>query len=200
MSTGIDIKFVQERYAKMSDTELAHLVTTNADGLTPEALAVAKEEIKKRGMSSRLLDALDAQQQTYSIEEIDQYCNLINHLNCPVCGSSTHTLNATLTAEVMSFIILTQYKRKVHVGCPSCLDTLNNNALTKTITLGWWGVPWGIFRSFSAIRTNIKSKKSNHLDTPNHYLRHFTLANIGLIEAHRNDPRRLQQVIANVMQ
>jgi hypothetical protein len=197
MSFGIDVKFVQERYAQMSDAELVALTINDAGGLTPEALEIAKDELKKRGLNTRFAAALDAQNKpSYTVEEIDYYCGLINGLNCPVCGSSTEKLNATLTSEVMSFIVITQYKRKMHVGCPDCLDTLNNAALGKTMLLGWWGIPWGIVRSIQAIGVNLKSKRSNHADSPNDYLRDFALHNIGQLEAYKDNPAKLKQLIS----
>jgi hypothetical protein len=45
MSTGIDIQFVRENYQRMTDAELIQSATTDAVGLTPEALEVVKEEI-----------------------------------------------------------------------------------------------------------------------------------------------------------
>jgi len=42
MSTGIDIHIVQEHYAQMSDKELIHFFSHDAQGLTPAALAIAK--------------------------------------------------------------------------------------------------------------------------------------------------------------
>ncbi|NML39622.1 hypothetical protein HHL17_20650 [Chitinophaga sp. G-6-1-13] len=200
MNSGIDMKYVQERYEKMSNNELIYLVTQNAGGLTAEALDIAKNEIRKRGLNPRFSKALDVQNKTYTIEEIDSYCNLINNLNCPICDSVSEKLNATLTAEVMSFIIITQYKKKIHVGCPDCLDELNNSALNKTIALGWWGFPWGIIRSIQAITLNIKSKRSNHMDSPNQFLRSFILSNIGQLEVHKGDRTNLRHVIAKVLE
>jgi hypothetical protein len=200
MSSGIDMKYVQEQYEKMSNKELIYVVTQNARGLTPEALAIAKNEINKRGLNPRLSMALDVQNKTHTIEEIDAYCNLINNLNCPICDSGADKLNATLTAEVMSFIILTQYKEKIHIGCPGCLDKLNNAALSKTIALGWWGFPWGIIRSIKAIAVNIKSKRSNHMGSPNEFLRSFILSNIGQLEAYKGDRTNLRQVISGIFE
>jgi predicted nucleic-acid-binding Zn-ribbon protein len=196
MSTGIDTKFVQERYEKMSNSELVYLVTQNANGLSPEALEIAKNEIIKRGLNPRLSQALDVQNKAYTIEELDVYCNLVNSLSCPICDKEGGRLNGTLTAEVMSFIIITQYKKKIHIGCPDCLDKLNNAALNKTLALGWWGFPWGIVRSIQAVIANIKSKRTNHLNTPNQFLRSFVLSNIGQIEAYKGDKTRLRQVVS----
>lgn len=199
MSSGIDVKFIQERYEQMSDAELTSLVNDDASGLTPEALEIAKNEIKKRGMNPLFATVLDAQNKSYSIEEIDYYCSLINGFNCPICGNGNDKLNATLTAEVMSFIVVTQYKKKIHVGCPDCLDKLTNSALTKTIVLGWWGIPFGIIKSIQAISLNFKGKQSNHADSPNQCLRDLVLSNIVQLEVYKGNPEKINQFISEVL-
>jgi hypothetical protein len=68
-----------------------------------------------------------------------------------------------MTSEVISFIVFTQYKKKIKVGCGHCLDKANENALIKSTVLGWWGLPWGIIRTPGAISTNLKSKRTNPL-------------------------------------
>jgi len=196
MSTGIDIKFVQERYERMPDDELIRIATRDAYGLTPEATEVVKAEIQKRGLDENISKGVEAQNKEYTIEEIDTYCDLVSELNCPTCGSMTERLNATMTGEVMSFVFFTTYNKKVKVGCPQCLDKANNNALTKTAILGWWGFPWGIIRTPQAIALNIKSKRTNHLQDHNDYLRSFTLGVIGELETYKNNKEKLQQILA----
>jgi hypothetical protein len=198
MSSGIDVKFIQERYEQMSDAELTTLMT-DASGLTPEALEIAKNEIKKRDMNPRFSAVLDAQNKSLSIGEINYYCSLINGLNCPICGNGIDKLNATLTAEVTSFIFITLYKKKTHIGCPDCLDKLTNSALTKTIIFGWWGMLFGIIRSIQAIILNSKSKQGNHADSPNQCLRSFALSNIGQLEAYKDNPAKINQFISEVL-
>jgi predicted nucleic-acid-binding Zn-ribbon protein len=195
MSTGIDIKFVQERYQRMSDDELIRIATQDAYGLTPEAMEVVKAEIQKRGLDENISKGVEAQNKEYTIEEIDAYCDLVSNLSCPSCGSTTKRLNATMTGEVMSFVFFTTYNKKIKVGCPHCLDKANNNALTKTAILGWWGFPWGVIRTPQAIALNLKSKRTNHLQDHNDYLRSFTLRAIGELETYRSNKEKLQQIL-----
>jgi hypothetical protein len=196
MSTGIDIKFVQERYQSMTDDELIRTATQDAYGLTPEAMEIVKAEIKKRGLDENIAKGVEAQNKTYSVEEVDAYCDIVSKLNCPSCGSATERLNATMTGEVMSFIFFTTYDKKIKGGCPYCLDKANNNALTKTAVLGWWGIPWGIIRTPQAIALNLKSKRTNHLPEHNDYLRSFALSTIGVLETYKDNKQKLQQVLA----
>jgi predicted nucleic-acid-binding Zn-ribbon protein len=195
MSGGIDTQFVREHYQKLTDAELVQAVTTDAAGLTSEAIEIVKEEIAKRNLSTSLIKGMEAQNRSFTIEEIDHYCNLIRQLDCPACGSSQTALNGTMTSEVTSFVFFTQHTKKIKIACPNCLDKANSAALTKTALLGWWGVPWGIIRSIKAISQNIKSKRSNHNNTPNHFLRSYTLSKIGELETYKDNKEKLQQLI-----
>jgi len=101
-----------------------------------------------------------------------------------------------MTAQVMSFLVFTSYKKTLIVASPQALDKANKEALVKTLLLGWWGIPWGIIRSIEAIVINIRSKRDHRTVGPNNYLRSFVLAKIGEIEAYRRDREKLHSVIA----
>ena len=195
MSTGIDIKYVKENYESMPDDKLIMIATQEANDLTPEAMEIVKYEIRKRGLSENIVKAVDAQNKTYTIEEIDAYCDIISNLSCPYCGNFSNKLNATVTFETISFLVLTHHKRSIKVGCPDCLDKANNNALLKSFFLGWWGFPWGLIRTPQAIVVNLKNKRKNHLGTHNDFFRAFALGRIGEIEANRSNKEQLLQIL-----
>jgi hypothetical protein len=175
MNSGIDIEVVRKTYEKKTDTELIRVVTQNSAGLTPEAIEVVKEELKRRNIDPGVARSVDAQNRQYTLEEIDAYCALIRQLPCPLTGSTDEKLNATLVAEVLSFIIFTNYSKKLLIASPDALDKANTKALIKTAILGWWGFPWDIIRTVQAINLNVKNKRSNRAEGPNDYLRSFVL-------------------------
>jgi hypothetical protein len=96
----------------------------------------------------------------------------------------------------VSIILFTQANKKLRIACPGCLTKANNNALVKTVALGWWGLPWGPIRTIQAIAQNVKSKKSIHSNTPNDYLRSYTLSKIGELETYKSNKDKLQQIIS----
>jgi len=191
----MDLDFIRDSYRKMSDDELIRIATTDASGLTSQAQEIIKEEVAKRKLDTNILKGVEAQNKSYSIDEIDKYCNIVQNLSCPICKTNSEKLNATMTSEVVSLIIFSTKSKKIKVGCPSCLDKANNSALTKSVLLGWWGIPWGFFWTIKAINDNLKSKKTNHIDTPNEYLRGFTVSKIGQLETYKYDTMKLQEII-----
>jgi hypothetical protein len=196
MDTGIDTEFVRQNYQKMTDQELIRVATQDVCGLTIEAQEVVKEEIKQRNLDSNIIRGVEVQNRSLSIEDLDKYCVIIQKLNCPACQSSSQKLNATLTGEVVSYIFLTRYKKKLHIACPDCLDKANNAALTKTAIFGWWAIPWGTIRTIQSILLNLKSKRTNHLDTPNDFLRSFVLSKVGQLETYKDNKEKIRQLIS----
>ena len=195
MSTGIDIQYVQDTYQQMSNEELIRVATQDAHGLTPEAMEVAKSEIKKRGLDESLVKGVEAQNKTYTPEEVDAYCDILRNVTCPGCGDDSERLNGSMTGEVVSFVFFTQYQKKVRIACPRCLDKATNNALTKTALFGWWGIPWGIIYTIQSIILNLESKNVNHSTDHSNYLRGFALDNIGQLESYKDNKEMLQKML-----
>ena len=195
MEKGMNIQVVKQHYEQMTDQELIRIATEDARGLTSDAVEILKTEIRKRGLTQNIVHAVNAQNKTYTLEEVDRYCDLISNLSCPSCGSSNERLNATVCGEVMSFVLITHYTKKLKVACPSCLDSANNKALATTALLGWWGIPWGIIRSIQYITLNLKNKRTNHTASHNNFLRSFALGNMGILEAHKGDKDKLRQIL-----
>jgi hypothetical protein len=195
MSSGIDIKFIEERYQRMTDDEFVRIATQDAVDLTPEAMEVIRAEILKRGLDQNIVKAVEAQNRLLTPEEIESYCDIVSRLRCPACFNKTERLNGTQTSEVISYIFMTQSKKKLIIACPQCLDKANNKALTKTALFGWWGVPWGIIRTPGAIIRNIKNKRTNHSHDHNDHLRYFVIGFVGSLATYKENHEELEKIL-----
>lgn len=196
MPQGIDIRFVRENYQRMTDEEFVRIATQDAAGLTPDAQEVVREEVERRKLDKSIIKGVLAQNRSYTIEEIDEYCDLLRNLTCPSCGTTSVKLNGTMTSEVVSYLVITQMTKELKIACPRCLDKANNYATTKTLLLGWWGIPWGIVRTIQAVIHNTRRRKTNRHESPNDYLRGYVLSKIGQLETFKDDKEKLQQIIA----
>ena len=191
----MDINDIEKNYARMSDRELINIATTRGEGLKPGVIEIIEKEIAKRNLNPDLLAGIIAQNKTYTSEEIEQYAQLLSNLPCPVCDSNQQKLNGTVAHTVKSFLIFTTSERKPTIACPDCLDQVNDKAAWSTALLGWWGFPWGLLKTPVYIYRNFKAKKENRLDLSNRTLLSYTLANIGEVEAFKNNPDKLLEVI-----
>ena len=191
----MDIKDIEQNYARMSDSEIVRIATTDAHGLRPEVFGIIENEIKKRNLNPDILKGAIAQNRDYPIEEIENYSNLLRDLPCPVCESMQEKLNGTISHTVKSFLIFTTYGTEPTIACPKCLDKKNDDAIMSSALLGWWGIPWGILKTPLYIYRNMKAKKENRQDSPNSVLLSYTLANIGEIETYKNDKEALRKII-----
>lgn len=191
----MDLKYVEERYSKMTDEELVRVSTSNAKGLRPEVFEIIKNEIKKRNLSPGILNGAKAQNKDYTLEELSAYSNLLRDLACPFCKSNSDKLNGTKTHKVKSFIIFTSADIETIVACPNCLSKKNNNAIISTALLGWWGIPWGIIKTPKYLFSNFKEKKHIKDTEPNDALLIFTLEHIGQLELFKNQPEKLSTLL-----
>ena len=171
------------------------IASEDATKLRPEALVLLKEELSTRGLTETAERAIEAQFRVVSEAEIAEYCGLLQAQPCPICRSSTQRLNATLTSKVISFLVMTTWKKQFAIACPTCLDKLNRDASISTALLGWWGFPWGVIRTIQALIANGKMDKTNHLPYPNDLLKAFVVSNVGRIEAVRDNAPDLQALI-----
>lgn len=192
------IEELRRNYERFNDSKLIRIATQDAAGLRPEALDLLKVILKERGISEDVLKGIEAQTQKIDDKVLHEYSDILRNLPCPICNSNNEKLNATVKGEVISFIIMTNYEKKLKIACPDCLDKENNNGLVKSVLLGWWGFPWGIINTIQSIFFNLKMKKQNRLDNPSEFLLGFTLENIGRIETARNYPSELQEIIEYV--
>jgi hypothetical protein len=193
--SGFNLKDIEENYSRMSDYELQRIATKDAVGLRPEVLEIIDNELKKRNLKLDLLKGIEAQNKQYTLAEVDQYCEILRKLNCPICDSNSALLNATKTYHVKSFIVVTIKEQKTYIACPHCLDELNGKAMMMTALLGWWGIPFGLIYTFLYLIKNQDAKKFNHADTPNDLMRAITLSKIGEIEVFKSDNSKLKTLI-----
>jgi hypothetical protein len=186
---------LRENYRRLSDDKLMRIASEDATKLRPEALVLLKEELSTRGLTETAERAIEAQFRVVSEQEIAEYCGLLQAQPCPICRSSAQRLNAALTSKVISFLVMTTWKKQFAIACPTCLDKLNRDASISTALLGWWGFPWGIIRTIQALIANGKMEKTNHVPYPNDLLKAFVVGNVGRIEAARDNATDLQALI-----
>jgi hypothetical protein len=196
----IDLELVRRNYEQMTDEQLTTFITTDAAGLTREAYEILKEEIRKRKLNEVLIESVDAQNKTYTQEEIDELCEIIRTLPCPVTGKSDQRLNATLAMEVKSFIFFTSSLHKIIVASPPALKQANDQAIASSLAFGLWGIPWGIIKTIESVIVNSRNKRIARMEEPSKHLRLFVTENIGSIAILKNDRERLSQLLRPVKQ
>ena len=192
------VEELRKNYESYDDSKLIRIATEEAASLRPEALVLIKQIIKERGLSANILAAVDVQVKPVDPGTLSKYTNLLRSQPCPICNSTANKLNATIAATVMSFIILTNYKKELIIACPDCLDKKNNDAMLKSALLGWWGLPWGIIRTIQSLILNNKMKNQNRLFESNDLLNGYVFNNVGRMEASKNNPEKLQELITHI--
>lgn len=186
---------LKENYQRLSNDKLLRIAAEGAKTLRPEALVLLKEELSGRGLLETAERTIQAQLRVVSEAEIAEYCGLLQAEPCPICHSTAQRLNATITSKVLSFLVVTTWKKQFAIACPTCLDKLNRAGSTSSALLGWWGFPWGIIRTIQALMANSEMSRNNHAPYPNELLKEFVVGNVGRIESARGNASDMRALI-----
>jgi len=189
---------LKQNFQRFENEKLIRIATEKVDGLRPEAVQALQEVIKERGLSESILKGLQLQRQGIDEKTLLTHVELVRVLPCPDCGTKASKLNGTVCGTVVSFIIMTNYGKRLKIACPTCLDKACDSATGKSAAFGWWGFPWGIIRTIQCLTFNSRMKKQNHSVGPNETLLAFVHSKIGVLEAHRNDKPRLLEIIKDI--
>jgi hypothetical protein len=192
---GFDLDDIAKHYAKMDDGDIIRIATQEAAGLRPGVIEIIQKEVEKRNLNPDIIKGALAQTKEYTLSELQEYSEKVRSVACPVCNQKTRKLNATMVYKIKSFVFFSSLSQTPVIACPDCLDRKNDNAVTSSLLLGWWGIPWGVLKTPVYIYRNLKAKKQNHLEKPNETLLAFTLSNIGEIETYIDNPDKLKWVI-----
>jgi len=197
MSNEPSIEEIRKNYQRLPDKKLLELASYDATGLRPEALQALKEEIKVRGLDKGLNAAIDVQTKGLNPAELSALVSIVRKTPCPHSQSKNKALNAIQVNAVKSFIFLTTSSRKTVIGCEDCLLKINNKAIITTSLLGWWAIPFGLFRTPVAIFKNLQnSEKAKSIETTD-VLNSFVLSHGGALVKIGNNESELLTFISD---
>lgn len=196
---AIDIEQIKKNYANFEDYKIEHLAKNEAAGLEPDVIPILIEEIKKRGLDPNLIKGIEAQTKELTESELTELKSKIANLPCPDCGAKNTPLIGTLIRTVKSFIVLTSYKKVPVITCETCANKRRKNAMITTFLLGWWGIPFGIFRTPIALIQTLFDK-NKRVEISDGILTVFAVESIGEIKTNWDKEAELVDFIRYVNQ
>lgn len=196
---AIDIEQIKKNYANFEDYKIEHLAKNEVAGLEPDVIPILIEEIKKRGLDPNLIKGIEAQTKELTESELTELKSKIANLPCPDCGAKNTPLIGTLIRTVKSFIVLTSYKKVPVITCETCANKRRKNAMITTFLLGWWGIPFGIFRTPIALIQTLFDK-NKRVEISDGILTVFAVESIGEIKTNWDKEAELVDFIRHVNQ
>ncbi len=193
----MDLDQIRKNYAYFDDFKIENLARNEAGGLEPEVIAILIEEINKRGLDLDLIKGIEAQRKEITESELIELKEKITSLKCPECGQNTSPLIGTLIRTVRSFIVFTSYKKTPLISCEACAYKKRKNAMISTAILGWWGIPWGIFRTPMALISTLSDNKKKD-EISDGIITVFAIENIGEIRTNWDKEDELVDFIEHV--
>ena len=190
----MDIEQIKKNYENFDDSKIEILAKNEAGSLEPEVIPILVNEIKKRDLDIDLIKGIEAQTKELTEKEIQEIKQKIESLTCPECGQKESKLIGTLIRTVKSFIVFTSYKKTPIISCRICADKKRKDAMITTAFLGWWGIPWGLFRTPQAIIASLTDNKKRE-QISDEILTVFAIENIGEIKTNWNKENELTDFI-----
>lgn len=174
----MDLEQIKKNYAGFDDFKIEHLAKNEVGGLNPDVVPILIDEIKKRGLDINLINGIEVQTKELTEIEVNELKSKIINLPCPDCGQKTFPLIGSFIRTVKSFIIFTSYEKSPVIACQSCLNKRRKNAMISTFLLGWWGIPFGIFRTPIALIANLNDSKNQEVISEE-IITSFAINNVG---------------------
>lgn len=189
----VGLEETRKEYRKLRNSKIIKKALEEVHTLKPEQIDILKAEIKERDLENDLIqkrgDYVLFKEGTQ--EEIRNYSHEIRNNTCPECGGRGQTLHATVIGQTVSILIASMYNKRIRVACSKCLDSFHYSAISKSLVLGWWSIPWGPINTLRALSFNFSMKKKYKRDQSNLLLEEFVRQNIGAIEAYKDNPKHL---------
>jgi hypothetical protein len=95
---------------------------------------------------------------------------------------------------VKSFVFFTSSKKSPVIACQSCLNKRRKNAMISTSLLGWWGIPYGIFRTPIALINSLNDVKNREMISEG-IVTSFAINNVGELRTNWDAENKLVEYI-----
>ena len=193
----IDLEKIKQNYSEFEDYKIEHLAKNEAGGLEPDVIPILINEINKRGLDPDLIQGIEAQTKELTESELNELKSKIASLTCPECGKKNGQLVGSIIRTVKSFIVLTSYKKVTVITCKTCADKKRKNAMISTALLGWWGIPFGLFRTPIALISSLTDKNKAE-EISEGIITGFAIENIGEIRTNWEKETELVEFVGHI--
>ena len=179
---SIDLEQIRKNYKEADDSKIIYLARNEVGSLHPDVIQILADEIQNRELDPDLIQGIIDQTRELTEEEVVKLKFKITGLPCPECRQKTSPLVGTLLREVKSFIVITTYNKRGIISCKLCGNRERKETIMMTALFGWWGFPWGFFRTAQTLAASVADKKRQDV-LSDEILVDFVARNIGSIRA-----------------
>ena len=85
---------------------------------------------------------------------VDEHVRRVREGPCGWCGGNG-AVDVFVSHRVWSFLVITSCASTPRISCRSCGIQAQLRGILFSMTLGWWGLPWGIFMTPVQIVRNL---------------------------------------------
>ena len=194
---AIDLEQIKKNYAEFDDFKIERLAKNEVNGLTPDVISILIDEINKRGLNPDLIKGIESQTKELTESELKELKFKISSLPCPDCGSQSLPLVGSLIRSVKSYIVFTSYTKTPVITCKNCSKKRRKNAIISTLLWGWWGVPYGLFKTPISLIANFRDNNKQE-EISDDIITLFALNNTGELMTNLDKEKELVDYIRHI--
>jgi len=188
----MDIDEIRENYKRFENDRIKRIAKNDARSLKQDSVPVLIEEIKKRGLSNRLIDWVNAERRRLSAEELADLKMKTKKCKCQLCKKNTDLKGFKFMASTGIIIDHSTYCYKLIV-CAKCGRKKQKSALISTMVFGWWSL-YGLLCTPIIIFNTIKAQFQKDVRSEK-LIEDFIKSNIGHITLGKETKEVLEELI-----
>lgn len=188
----LDIDEIRANYKRFETERIKKIAKNDARSLKQETVPILIEEIKKRGLSNRLIDWINAERRKLSAEELSVLKTKIKKCKCQICKENTDLEGFKFVACTGIVIDHSTYHYQLIV-CAECGRKKRKSAFISTMIFGWWSII-GLFSTPIIIFNSIMDRLKQEIRSEE-IIEDFVISNIGHITLGKETEEVIEELI-----
>lgn len=188
----MNIDEIRENYKRFETDRIKKIAKNDARSLKQDSVPVLIEEIKKRGLSNRLIDWVNAERRKLSAEELADLKRKTKKCKCQLCKKNADLRGFKFMASTGIVIDHSTYHYKLIV-CTNCGRKKRKTALITTMVFGWWSL-YGLVSTPIIIFSTIKAHFQEDIRSEE-IIEDFIISNIGHITLGQETEELIEELI-----
>jgi len=132
----IPIEDIRKNYERYDDATILKIIS-GAKDLRKDVVALLKDEIRKRGLDTALIDFVAIETNFYEGAERQHLISAIKNSVCTNCNNNSE-LHGYAFNTIISYLILSNHEQKLQIICSDCAKKIRLKSMLTTLALGWW--------------------------------------------------------------
>jgi hypothetical protein len=176
--SSMDLDSIRKTYERLPDFKIVHIAQYESNQISPEALQILKDEIKKRGLDKSLNHSIEVNENGISESAFNEVVERIRKTPCPYCNTTLESNTAVWLKNHTGASHVSVSETFARIGCKTCLLGVIKKVSNMSVATGIWSIS-GIWKTSQALDSNDDMRVALVNDKTELFLKQAIYQNIG---------------------